>query len=82
MQRLELAFDDSGINIGGIIYDAVIVERRPKDQLKAAMLVKKKYVTDELGLDVTFHIEFWPVDDNDGPDMSDDEPADDNGLFY
>ena len=73
VQRLERALDEREIAVGGLVNDALIVQRKPEPMLREAMAAGEKYVKDELGLTVKFHIEPWP-------DLSTEDAASESGM--
>ena len=77
IQCLEEAMIAEGVNVGDVIFDALLVAKCDEDRLRRGMEAGEKLVKERLGLDVKFKVEKWPEDDDDDDDDDVQDPDDD-----
>ena len=81
IQCLEEAMIGAGLDVGDVIFDALMVERCDLDLLQAAISTGQDLVKERLGLDVLFKVEPWPADDEECDESEVHEENEDDSII-
>ena len=64
IQFLEESFASEGVEVGDVVYDAILVRRCPEEVVQGAIYRAEVAIRDRLGIDAKFKAEPWPAVDD------------------
>ena len=81
IQCLEEAVLAAGLEVGDVIFDALLVEKCDLDLLQGVITTGQTLVKERLGLDVLFKVEPWLEEDEEGDEIELEQVSEDESFI-